>query len=185
VGRVEVTPGEFTFVFYDAATIEAIADKLLDDIGLDRPLRIEIDEATPLGRVKVASLDPLVVSVQGGAFEDTRRPRQLGPDRVSDSLGRVLMRARDRLDPAFGEPPADDELTLVQSVAWDAYGVGRLARVGYPAQRQRRLYHFRNRHGFTDNADRVFDRLWNAEHLTWADIEAACAETEESRTPVG
>ena len=182
---VEVTPAEFTFVFYDAAVIEDIAGTLLDDIGLDRPLRIEIDETTPLGRVQVTSLDPLVVSVQGGAFEDTRRPRQLGRDRVSVSLGRVLMRARDRLDPAFGEPPADDDLSLAQSVAWDAYGVGRLARLGYPAQRQRRLYHFRNRHGFTDAADRVFDRLWKGEGLTWADIEAGCADTEESRTPVG
>jgi len=185
VAAVEVSPREFTFVFYDAAVIEEIAARLLEDIGLDRHVRIEIDETTPLGRVQVISLEPLVVSVQGGAFEDTRRPRQLGADRVSDSLGRVLMRARDRLDPAFGDPPPDDELSLAQSVAWDAYGVGRLAGLGYPAQRQRRLYHFRNRHGFTDAADRVFDRLWNGDGLTWADIEAACAETEESRTPVG
>ena len=50
--------------------------------------------------------------------------------------------------------------------------VGRLARLGYPPQRQRRLYHFRNRHGFTDAADAAFDRLWAADGLTWAEIVA-------------
>jgi hypothetical protein len=60
-----------------------------------------------------------------------------------------------------------------------------MARLGYPVQRQRRLYHFRNRHGFSDTADVVFERLWQAEGLTWADIQAACDETEPTRTPVG
>jgi hypothetical protein len=34
------------------------------------------------------------------------------------------------------------------------------------------------RHGFSDAADRVFDRLWTSDTLTWADLEAACAETD-------
>ena len=83
-----------------------------------------------------------------------------------------------------GEGPEDD-LTLTQSTAWDAYTIGRLARLGHTVQRQRRLYQFRNRHGFSDIADAVFDRLWNASDLTWADIDAACAETEPTRTPLG
>ena len=37
---------------------------------------------------------------------------------------------------------------------------------------QRRLYHFRNRHGFTDAADAAFQRLWEAESLTWDEIDA-------------
>jgi hypothetical protein len=56
-------------------------------------------------------------------------------------------------------------------VAWQVYCVGRLGRLGHQVQRQRRLYHFRNRHGFTDAADEAFDRLWSGEGLTWADIE--------------
>jgi hypothetical protein len=60
--------------------------------------------------------------------------------------------------------------------------VGRLARLGYPAQRQRRLYHFRNRHGFSDVADAAFDRLWTGDGLTWADIQAVCAETAAMRS---
>ena len=46
--------------------------------------------------------------------------------------------------------------------------MGRLGRLGHPVQRQRRLYQFRNRHGFTDAADAAFEQLWEADDLTWA-----------------
>ena len=62
----------------------------------------------------------------------------------------------------------------------DVYSVGRTARLGYPSQKGRRLYHFRIRHGFNDRTDEVFDRLWSGDGLTWRDIEAACAETATS-----
>ena len=172
--EVAVSPQEFALVDFDAGRIVAIAAKLLGDIGLSGPLHIDIDESTPAGRITVESLSPLRVAVQGGAFEDTRRPRQLSERRVADSLGRVLMRAGDRLDPAFGNPPADDDLTLAESAAWDVYAVGRLARLGYPVQRQRRLYQFRTRHGFSDDVDGAFERLWNGEGITWGDIRAVC-----------
>jgi hypothetical protein len=181
---VSVSPQEFTYVDYDAGRIAAVAGKLLDDIGLAGPLHLEVDESTPAGRITVESLAPLRLAVQGGAFEDTRIPRQLSERHCADSLGRVLMRVRDRLDPAFGEPPPDDELTLPESVAWDAYGLGRLRRLGYPVQRQRRLYQFRTRHGFSDEVDTVFERLWTADVLTWEDIRAACRETGASAEAV-
>jgi hypothetical protein len=104
---------------------------------------------------------------------------------VVDVLGRLFHRLADRLNPRFADAPADDELTLAQATAWDAYAVGRCAQVGYAPQKQRRLYHFRNRHGFTDVADRVFERLWSAApgSLGWADLDAACAETDAARQP--
>jgi len=182
---VTVTPDEFKFVFFDAGQITAVTEKLLGEIGLDRDVTIEIDESTPLGRAKVASLDPIVIAAESGAFEDAKRPRHQSDRAVADVVGKWLLRAKDRLDPAFGTPPEDDELTLAQTTAWDTYCVGRLARLGYPVQRQRRLYHFRNRHGFSDLADAAFERLWTAEGLTWADIQAVCDETEPTRTPVG
>jgi hypothetical protein len=88
-------------------------------------------------------------------------------------LGRLLFRVRDRLDPAFGDPPADEAIGLETSTAWDAYAVGRLVRLGFRHfdDRQRRLYQFRTRHGFTDAADAAFDALWDGDGLTWADIE--------------
>lgn len=179
---VTVTPTEWQFVAFDNDRIAAVAKKLLGEVGIDVDLTIEVDETTPMGRVAMASLDPLVLTVESGAFEDAKRPRQLSEQAVADVLGRLLHRCRDRLDDSFGSPPPDSELTLQQSTAWDAYAVGRCARLGYPVQRQRRLYHFRNRHGFNDVADQVFVRLWEGEGLTWDDMEAVCAETDAVRS---
>jgi hypothetical protein len=183
--EVTVTPEEWHFVEFDSAQIADVAAKLLDQVGIDRPLQIDVDETTPLGRASLASIDPLVVKVESGAFEDPKRPRQLSERNVADVLGRMFFRVQDRLDPSFGEVPPDEDLSLSESTAWDAYAVGRLARLGYPAQRQRRLYYFRNRHGFSDVADAAFERLWTGDGLTWADILAACEETAVTRTTVG
>jgi hypothetical protein len=182
VTEVAVAPETYSFVEFDSERIRAVASKLLDEIGVAVPLRIEVDETTPLGRAWTSSLEPLVLSVESGAFEDPKRPRGLSERSAADVLGRLLFRVRDRLDPSFGEVPADDALSLAESTAWDAYAVGRLARLGYPAQRQRRLYHFRNRHGFSDVADAAFERLWTGEGLTWADIQAVCEETAATRS---
>ena len=180
---VTVTPETFTMVSFDAAEIAAVAERLARQIGIDRDIRIEVDETTPLGRARVQSTDPVVLSVESGALEDPKRPRQMGQDDSADVLGRLLLRVRDRLDPAFGDVPGDDELSLPVSVAWDVYCVGRLARLGYRAQRQRRLYHFRNRHGFSDAADAAFERLWTADDLTWADIESISATAAATAQP--
>jgi hypothetical protein len=181
VVEVRVTPEEYQYVEFDADRIAAVVAKLCDEIGLqpEGGVSIAIDESTPMAKVRVTSTEPLQVEVEGGAFEDPKRPRKLSDRRVADSLARMLFRARDRLDPAFGDPPADDELTLPQATAWDAYCLGRFERLGYQAQKQRRLYNFRNRHGFNDVADAHFERLWNGTGITWADIEAVCAETGE------
>jgi hypothetical protein len=182
---ITVEPTEWKMVQFDTDRIVAVAGKLADEVGIKVPIRIEVDETTPLGKVAISSLEPLVVTAESGAFEDPKAPRQLSDKAVADVLGRLFFRIRDRLDPTFGEAPADGDLSLAQSTAWDAYAVGRAVRLGYPASKQRRLYHFRNRHGFSDTADAVFDRLWNAEGLTWSDIQGAVDDTEGTRTPVG
>jgi hypothetical protein len=174
MGRVTVTPESFTLVHYEASAIEEVASRLMSDIGLpaELDLRIEVDEKTPLGRALVASVEPLVITVESGAVEDPKRPRQLSEPGAADVLGRLLFRVKDRLDPAFGDPEPDQGMSLARSTAWDVYAIGRLVRLGYHHynNRQRRLYHFRNRHGFTDVADAAFERLWTADDLTWADI---------------
>jgi hypothetical protein len=183
MAKVVVTPEEFTYVTFDAGRVAELAAKLADKVGIpaDSEVRIDIDEASPLGRTKLVSLDPITISVEGGAFEDAKRPRHLSDKSVIDVLGRLLFRAKDRLDPGFADAPDDSDLTLQQSTAWDTYAVGRCERAGWAPQKKRRIYHFRNRHGFTDVADGVFDRLWNGTDLTWSDIETACAETEAAR----
>lgn len=170
-------------VFFDAGEIQRLVEQLVDEVGLpsDLAVRIEVDETTPMGRAQVASLDPLVITVESGALEDVKAPRQLSPAGTVDVLGKLLLSIRDRLDPDFGDPPETAALTLQESVAWEVYCVARLGRLGHRVQRQRRLYQFRNRHGFTDRADAAFDKLWSSESLTWADITRL---SEEARGDV-
>jgi hypothetical protein len=187
MAKVVVAPEQFNFVSFDAGRIAELTSKIADKVGLpaDTEVRIDVDETSPLGRTRLESLDPITISVEGGALEDAKRPRQLSDRSVIDVIGRLLFRAKDRLDPTFADAPADGDLTLQQHTAWDTYAVGRCDRAGWAPQKKRRQYHFRNRHGFTDVADAVFERLWNADGLAWADIEAACAETEAARAPAG
>jgi hypothetical protein len=177
MANVTVSPEEFHLVQYDAAEIASIVSALADKVGLgDRTILIEVDEKTPLGSSAVVSLDPITITAESGAFEDAKRLRHLSREGVEGVVGRHFMRTKDRLNPAFGVPPADDDMPIELYTAWDMYAVGRLERLGFPSQKERRRYHFRIRHGFTDAADRVFERLWDADDLTWADIEAASAE---------
>jgi len=164
-----VTPDPFTMVLFDGAEIRSIAEELASAIGLPSELAITIavDETTPLGRAELQSADPVVLAVESGALEDPKAPRRLNRVGATDVIGRLLYEARDRLDPEFGDPPASSDLALPLASAWEVHCVGRLGRLGRPVQRQRRLYQFRNRHGFTDAADDAFDQLWTRDGLTW------------------
>ena len=177
---VTVTPDAFTMVGYDAGRIAELTEELVPKVGLpaDIDVTVKVDETTPLGRAVVESVDPLVLSLESGAMEDPKRPRQLSDEGAQNVLGRLLLEAVDRLDPDFAAPPIDEELGLELQNAWDTYASGRLHRLGYRYydQYKRRLYHFRNRHGFTDAADQAFAELWEGEGLTWTDIERLSTE---------
>jgi hypothetical protein len=179
--NVTVDPPAFSIVDYDPATIAAVAAEIAALVGLpdDVHLEVVVDEETPFGKTGIA-LDgrAVTVAVEGGAFEDPQRLRQFSEANARLVLGRLLFRAADRLDPGFGDPPPDAELSLAEHTAWDAYAVGRYARVaGVDGGEGRRRYAFRIRHGFSDAADRAFDRLWAASGLTWADIQTICRLT--------
>lgn len=195
MARVTVTPDAFTYVAFDAGRIAAIAEKVAVDVGLgDAEVVIEVDDSTPLTRARVDSSgtrsggdaggDPVRLHVDGGAFEDTAAPQQLSEARTADVVGRLLYRVADRRSGRFDDAPGDEHLSLQEQVAWDTHSMGRLARLGYDVQEPRRRYHFRTRHGFTDVADRVYERLWSAPDgsLSWSDVVAACAETAAART---
>lgn len=185
MAAVEVTPDEFHFVSFDAGVIAAIVEQVADDIGLpgDAQIAVAIDEATPLGRARLTSADPIAIAIEGGAIEDPTSPRSLSERLAKDVVGRLLLRAKDRRSDAFADAPAEDDITLQQLTAWDAYCMGRLERLGYDVRKPRRLYHFRNRHGFNDVADAEFERLWAAEGLGWADLAAACERTAAVPAP--
>ena len=89
---VEVRPETFSMVLFDAAEIRAIADKLVSEIGLpaDLPVTVDVDETTPMGRAVVTGLAPVVLSLESGALEDPKRPRQLDAEGAADVIGRLL-----------------------------------------------------------------------------------------------
>jgi hypothetical protein len=175
---VTVSPETFRFVKFDSAVVARVARELVDVLGIDRPVCIEIDETTPLGRVRAAidpaATGPITISVESGAFEDSRRPREQSEVATAVNLGRILLRVRDRLHGGFGEAPADDDLQLRQLAAWETYCAGRLSRLGLRVNQQRWRYNFRNRHGFTDEADDAFNQVWSSDGLTWAELSAIC-----------
>ena len=180
MAQITVSPEVFRLVNFDAEHIRQMADQVARGIGLpdDLELHLDIDEETPFGQTSTVIVGRRVkIKVDGGAFEDPKQLRQLSEASARQVLGRLLYRVADRLDPDFGSPPPDEELTLAQHAAWDAYSVGRYARLaGVDGGQARRRYAFRIRHGFSDRADWAFDRLWNASGLAWADIQAICDE---------
>ncbi len=164
-------------VDYDADVIADLVDELAAKVGLDDvDIEIEVDETVPLGRSRLESIDPVHIWAESGALEDAKKFRQFSRANATDMLGRHLLRAADRRSDAFGDPADDGDLSQEHRTAWDIYTVGRLVRLGYGANRQRWIYDFRNRHGFTDVADRVFDRLWDGTDLTWAQLAALSDE---------
>jgi hypothetical protein len=178
--NITVDPPSFSFVDYDPGRIADIAAELAALAGMPDDVRIQVvvDEESPFGKTStVVDGRSVTVAVEGGAFEDMHRFRQFSDDNARLVLGRLLFRVADRLNPGFGNPPPDSELTRAEHTAWDTYAVGRFSReAGVDGGLARRRYAFRLRHGFSDAADRAFDRLWVASGLTWADILAISAD---------
>jgi hypothetical protein len=170
---VTVTPQQFSFVDYDADEIARVVTDLASVLGITRDVVLEIDETSPLARVVVVDDgDAITLRADGGALEDTKRLRQLSKRSVRTSIGRVLLRTRDRASGRFDDAPPDGDLTLPQQAAWDAYCAGRLARSGVPVNEQRWRYNFRNRHGFNDDVDVAFDEIFRADGWSWAELSA-------------
>jgi len=177
MANVVLRPDRWAMVDFDADRLRAIASDMADAAGLpaDREVIVELDDTSPLGRYSLDSMDPILVSMESGALEDPKYPRQLSEGGAAGVLGRLFFRAADRLTDGYADAPEDAELAPADGIAWEVYAAGRLSRAGQQAQRQRWIYHFRNRHGFSDEADAAFDRLWSADDLSWNDIQALSA----------
>ena len=185
MGRITVTPEHFTLVNFDAGTIRSVLADVARLVGVpdDVDVELEVDEHTPFGATSTAiSSRTIRLWVESGAIEDPRELRAFSPPGAALVLGRLLLRACDRLDPAFGDPPPDPEIDIARQTAWDVYAVGRFARLaGVDGGQARRRYAFRVRHGFSDAVDAAFDRLWHGTGLTWADVEATGATISAGR----
>lgn len=181
-GQVSVEPAEFTQVKYDAAEIAAIVTSLAKVLGVSNTISLIVDETTPLAKITCSIDAPssdatIVIDAMSGAIENTKQLTTLGVAQTQTSVGRMLLRARDRMRSDFADVGTDDELTLAEGAAWDTYCAGRLARAEVTINTQRWRYNHRNRLGFNDNADADFDRLWAADDLSWADVIAGIPAT--------
>lgn len=174
---ITVTPETFHFVSFDAPYTARIAARVAAMLGLDDvDIEVNIDETSPLARVFVdASPERIVITPHSGALEDTKRPTNQSEQATTLALARALLKARDRIRGGFTDAPADENLELRQSAAWDAHIAARLSRMDIAINTQAYLYNFRNRHGFNDGADRVFQTIWSADNLTWAEMESLSA----------
>ncbi len=175
-----VHPAEFAKVNYDTSEISALIAEVAATVpGLPEDLAIEVrvDEELPTTRVAVASLDPIVFTMESGALENTKQPREFGRDRATETIGRLLFELLDRMNAEFGAPETPGPEDLGERVAWDAYCYGRTSRAGHRTFKPKHVYNFRNRHGFTDAADAVFEQLWSADDLAWSDVLELLAVT--------
>jgi hypothetical protein len=177
---IEVKPDPFELVPYDAGEIAEIAQKVAAQIGLDADVVIEVDEELPTPLT--GSTSDVVdgrgqIWISGGSLEDGRKPGHFSAERAEEELGLTLLRVQDRLGGEFDDAPVDDEVEDRQRAAWDVWAEGRLERLGVPVRKPRRRYGFRLYNGFTDVSDAAFQRLWGSSELSWADIDAMCADT--------
>lgn len=175
---VEVVPATFSLVSFDASEIARYTAEAAEWAGITGgAIRVEVDQSVPLAAARVTDGDPIVIWVEGGAFEDPRTIRQLSPNAVQTVAVRLLARIADRRRPGFEDAPGDEGLSVAQLDGWDVWALGRAARRGLDVNQQRWRYRFRNRHGFSDAADRAFDQLWAAEEMTWAELAGLCEST--------
>ena len=133
-GKVTVAPAQFVQVKYDAAEIAALVANLAEQLGVSNPIELQIDETTPLAKI-VSELDAVSsdavssdamssdavirIAAQSGALENTKVLTTLGPVQTRVAVGRMLLRARDRMRDDFADAPADNDLTREENAAWD------------------------------------------------------------------
>lgn len=174
-----ITPTEFAKVNYDATALARLFDEaraLVPGVPSDLPVELRIDEERATTAARIVGRDPWVLQIDGGAVEDTQRPRTVSDNIATVTFCRLLFEIADRLDTAFGAPGIGEPSDPALRVGWDTYCVGRTSRRGPRVHQPKYRYNFRNRVGFTDAADAAFDRLWSATSLTWSEVEALVSD---------
>ena len=178
-GKVSVSPAEFTLIKYDSEEIAGVVAGMAELLAVSNPVHLVIDETTQLSKMSAEVGDrssdaTITIRVESGGLENTQRFTHFSEAAARQSIGRMLLRARDRMRDEYADVPGDLDLSLEQNAAWDAYCAGRLARVGLPINQQRFRYDYRNRFGFSDETDARFDEIWTAtDDLGWSELTAA------------
>ena len=178
VGKVSVSPAEFRLIKYDASVIAEVLSEMAELLGVANPIHLIIDETSALAKISAevdgqSSDATITIRVESGAIEDTKHFTHFGDEAARESLGRMLLRARDRQRGDFDDAPEDLDLSIHENAAWDAYCAGRLATLDVEVNKQRFRYNYRNRFGFADRVDAAFDQIWSADDLGWAELTTA------------
>jgi hypothetical protein len=170
---ISAQPKTFTKVTFEVGQIETLAQRALESVAPlpdDLYIKVDVDENAATSRVAVSSMDPVTFAVDGGALEHYKQPRTLGELESLITFTRLCLEVVDRQSNTFDAPTLDETMSKARRVAWDVNLYGRVSRHGLRLHQPRYRYNFRNRHGFSDAADRAFDQLWAADDLTWAGI---------------
>lgn len=170
---ITVRPDVFTKVEYEADVLAALAREALEGVpGLpnDLDVAVEVDEDAATTRFAIVSMDPVAFRIDGGSVENLRDPRRMGELATKITFTRLFLELFDRRSALFGAPPLDASMTQAHRVAWDANLYGRTAQLGVRLHKPRFRYDFRNRHGFSDHGDGVFDELWSAGEISWTRV---------------
>jgi hypothetical protein len=188
MSRVRVTPDPFTVVPYEVPVLAGLLEEAAALVGFPANVEIDLDVDEDLPHPLVGTASDVVdgravLWMSGGNLEDPQHTRAFSEPTARLELTQMLLRAHDRLGEGFASAPPDVELSLAERVAWDVWTHARTGRLGLPTRRTRILYDFRLQHGFTDAADAAFDRLWNAETVTWDGLREICKETGAADRP--
>jgi hypothetical protein len=188
MGRVHITPDPFTVVPYDGAVIAGLVEDAAALVGFPPDIEIDLDIDEDLPHPLVGTASDIAdgrarLWMSGGNLEDMHHNRQFAEPNARRELLQMLLRARDRLSDGFASAPPDIDLTLAERVAWDVWTHARAGRLGIPSRPDRMRYEFRLQHGFSDAADAAFDRLWDAETLSWDGLREICKETGAADRP--
>jgi hypothetical protein len=189
MSRVHIAPDPFTVVPYEVPVIAALVEEAAALVGFPAGIEIdlEIDEDLPHPLVGTASdvIDGrAVLWMSGGNLESTHRNREFNEAAARLDLTQMLLRANDRLSEGFAGAPRDSDVSLAERTAWDTWTHARAGRLGLPTRLDRMRYDFRLQQGFSDAADAAFDRLWEAETMTWDGLREICKETGAADRPV-
>ncbi|MGI9596623.1 MAG: hypothetical protein ACR2QK_10710 [Acidimicrobiales bacterium] len=171
---IVVRPETYSKVDFDSELIQTLAQRSLESVAAlpdDLDITVDVDEDQATNRVRLSSIDPVAVEVDGGALENYKVPRTVGELESTITFTRLFLELADRRSDGFGAPGLDEEVSHARRMAWDVNLFGRAGRHGLRIHQPRYRYNFRNRHGFSDLADRTFDELWSADELTWGQIE--------------
>jgi hypothetical protein len=180
--RVHITPEAFTLVPYDAGEIVAIVEDIAALIDFPSDVEIDLDVDEELFAPLTGHMSDVVdgrarVWISGANFEDKKKPQHFSASQARDDLTVAMLRAKDRLSPDFTTAGTDGEISRAERAAWDVWAHGRAAKLGVKVRRQALLYEYRLQHGFTDVADAAFERLLDADTMTWDGIREVCRET--------